>query len=118
MPSVRNAETSSRTLGRNSVFALVLVWMLYGWRAFLRLLKWDAMAIPWVIALNLWWILPFLQAYTGGGGAESNAAFTDPTNWTWAQINNQIPNALTLTANWAWYLPQYLPFTEALDRPS
>jgi arabinofuranan 3-O-arabinosyltransferase len=101
-----------------SVFALVLVWMLYGWRAFLRLLKWDAMAIPWVIALNLWWILPFLQAYTGGGGAESNAAFTDPTNWTWAQINNQIPNALTLTANWAWYLPQYLPFTEALDRPS
>jgi arabinofuranan 3-O-arabinosyltransferase len=100
-----------------SAFALLLVWMIYGWRAFLRLLRWDLMAVPWVIALNLWWILPFLQAYTGGGGAESNAAFTDPTNWTWAQINNQIPNALTLTANWAWYLPQYLPFTDALDRP-
>ena len=47
--------------------ALVLVWMLYGWRAFLRLLKWDAMAIPRVIALNLWWILPFLCRPTGGG---------------------------------------------------
>ena len=75
------------------------------------------MAAPWVVVLNLWWLVPFLQAYTGGGGAESNASFTDPTNWTWAQINNQIPNALTLTANWAWYLPQYLPFTADLDRP-
>ena len=100
-----------------SVFALILVWMLFGRRGFLRLLKWDAMAAPWVVVLNLWWLVPFLQAYTGGGGAESNASFTDPTNWTWAQINNQIPNALTLTANWAWYLPQYLPFTADLDRP-
>ncbi len=98
--------------------ALALVWAMYGWRAFLRLLRWDIMAVPWVIVLNLWWIFPFLQAYTGGGGAESNATFTDPTNWTWAQINNQIPNILTLTANWAWYLPQYLPFTDALDRPA
>ena len=101
-----------------SVFALVLAGLFYGWRGFLRLLKWDILAAPWVIALNLWWIVPFLQAYTGGGGAESNAAFTDPTNWTWAQINNQIPNVLTLTANWAWDLPQYLPFTDALDRPA
>ncbi len=101
-----------------SACALLLAGLFYGWRGFWRLLKWDVMAVPWVIALNLWWILPFLQAYTGGGGAESNASFTDPTNWTWAQINNQIPNALTLTANWAWYLPQYLPFTDALDRPA
>ncbi|MCU0277737.1 MAG: DUF3367 domain-containing protein [Candidatus Nanopelagicales bacterium] len=101
-----------------SVFALLLVGFLFGRRGFMRLLKWDLMAAPWVVVLNLWWLVPFLQAYTGGGGAESNATFTDPTNWTWAQINNQIPNALTLTANWAWYLPQYLPFTEALDRPT
>ena len=100
------------------LFAPVLAGMLYGWRGLVRLLKWDVLAAPWVVVLNLWWILPFLQAYTGGGGAESNATFTDPTNWTWAQINNQIPNILTLTANWAWYLPQYLPFTDALDRPT
>ena len=88
-----------------------------GWRPLGRLLWWFVKAIPWVIVLNIWWLLPLAQGFTGGGGAVANADFTDPTNWTWAQINNVVPNVLTLVANWAWYRPQYLPFAEALDQP-
>ena len=96
----------------------VLVLLLVGRTGLWRLLKWFLFAAPWVILLNLWWLIPFIQAYTGGGGAAANSAFTDPTNWTWAQINNQIPNILTLVANWAWFRPQYLPFAAGLDEPT
>ncbi len=95
-----------------------LVFVVVGRKGLWKLIKWFAFAAPWVILLNLWWMLPFIQAYTGGGGAAANSAFTDPTNWTWAQINNQIPNILTLVANWAWFRPQYLPFAASLDEPT
>ena len=96
--------------------APVVAVMLYGHKAIWRLIKWYVMAGPWLILLNLWWLVPFLQVYTGGGGAAANATFMDPTNWTWSQVNNQVPNVLTLSANWAWYLPQYLPFAADLDK--
>ena len=97
--------------------APVVMIALYGRKAIWRLIKWYLLAGPWLILLNVWWLVPFLQVYTGGGGAQSNATFTDPTNWTWSQVNNQVPNVLTLSANWAWYLPQYLPFATDLDQP-
>jgi arabinofuranan 3-O-arabinosyltransferase len=57
------------------------------------------------------------QSFVGGGGATANATFTDPTNWSWSQVNNLPQNILTLVANWAWFRPQYLPFAADLDRP-
>lgn len=88
-----------------------------GWQGVKRILIWQILGAPWILLLNAWWMLPFIQAYTGGGGAEANASFTDPTNWSWSQINNQIPNILTMVANWAWFKPQYLPFAAQLDEP-
>ncbi len=82
-----------------------------------RLLVWFIRAVPWAIGLNLWWLLPLANQYLGGGGATANATFTDPTNWSWSQVNNLPPNILTMVANWAWFRPQYLPFAEALDQP-
>ncbi|MEU8656677.1 hypothetical protein [Actinoplanes philippinensis] len=82
-----------------------------------RLLKWFVAAIPWAIGLNAWWLVPLAQSFTGGGGATANATFTDPTNWSWSQVNNIPPNILTMVANWAWFLPQYLPFATDLDQP-
>ena len=88
-----------------------------GWQGVKRIIIWQILGAPWILLLNAWWMLPFIQAYTGGGGAEANATFTDPTNWSWSQINNQIPNILTMVANWAWFKPQYLPFASQLDEP-
>ncbi|MDQ1245694.1 MAG: arabinofuranan 3-O-arabinosyltransferase [Actinomycetota bacterium] len=88
-----------------------------GWQGVRRIIIWQILGAPWILLLNAWWMLPFIQAYTGGGGAEANATFTDPTNWSWSQINNQIPNILTMVANWAWFKPQYLPFAGQLDEP-
>ncbi|WP_305789449.1 hypothetical protein [Symbioplanes lichenis] len=82
-----------------------------------RLLLWFIRGAPWAIGLNLWWLLPLANQYVGGGGATANATFTDPTNWSWSQVNNLPPNILTMVANWAWFRPQYLPFAEALDQP-
>jgi arabinofuranan 3-O-arabinosyltransferase len=100
------------------VGTLTLALLVVGRRGMLRLLKWLALAAPWAVLLNLYWMIPFAGVYTGGGGPESNATFTDPTNWSWATVNNTIPNILTMVANWAWYRPQYLPFASALDQPS
>ncbi|GAA2487741.1 hypothetical protein [Winogradskya humida] len=82
-----------------------------------RLLKWFAFASPWALLLNAYWLVPLAQSFTGGGGAAANATFTDPTNWSWSQVNNLPPNILTMVANWAWFRPQYLPFASDLDRP-
>ena len=101
-----------------SLGTLTLTLLMVGRRGMLRLLTWLILAAPWALLLNLYWILPFLGVYTGGGGPESNATFTDPTNWSWATINNTIPNIMTMVANWAWFRPQYLPFASALDHPS
>lgn len=95
----------------------LLALLVLGRRPAWRLLLWLARASPWAILLNAWWLVPLAQAYTGGGGATSNATFTDPTNWLWSQVNNLPPNILTLVANWAWFRPQYLPFAEDLDQP-
>jgi arabinofuranan 3-O-arabinosyltransferase len=95
----------------------LLAALLIGRRGAWRLLKWFALAVPWALGLNAWWLVPLAQSFTGGGGATANATFTDPTNWSWSQVNNLPPNILTMVANWAWFLPQYLPFATDLDRP-
>ena len=97
---------------------VVLAGLVYGRRGVRRLVMWLLRAAPWVVALNAWWLVPLAQSYTGGGGATANAEFTDPTAWSWATINNTIPNILTMVANWAWFRPQYLPFADDLDRPA
>nr|BFE73333.1 hypothetical protein GCM10020092_066340 [Actinoplanes digitatis] len=82
-----------------------------------RLLKWFVFAAPWAIGLNAYWLVPLAQSFVGGGGATANATFTDPTNWSWSQVNNVPQNIITMVANWAWFRPQYLPFAADLDRP-
>ncbi len=109
------------------MFVVALAWtaagtpllavLFYGWRAMGRLIRWFIPAMGWALALNAFWMIPFIFAYAGGGGAVSNADFRDPTAWAWSQAQNQIPNILTLVANWAWVKPQYLPFAGDLDAP-
>jgi arabinofuranan 3-O-arabinosyltransferase len=96
----------------------LLAALLLGRRQALHLVKWFVMATPWAIGLNAWWLVPLAQSFVGGGGAAANATFTDPTNWSWSQVNNLPPNILTMVANWAWFRPQYLPFAADLDRPA
>ena len=96
----------------------LLVALVLGRSALWRLLKWFVFVAPWAILINAWWLVPFVQGFTGGGGATANATFTDPTNWSWAQANNSVPNVLTMVANWAWFRPQYLPFAASLDQPA
>jgi arabinofuranan 3-O-arabinosyltransferase len=95
----------------------LLAALVLGRRPAVRLLKWFVPAVPWALGLNAFWLVPLAQSFVGGGGATANATFTDPTNWSWSQVNNLPQNILTLVANWAWFRPQYLPFAADLDRP-
>ena len=90
--------------------------LIFGRPAVTRILRYALSAAPWALLVNVFWLLPFAQAFGGGGGASATAQ-TDPTAWAWSQAENSIPNVLTLSANWAWHKPQYLPFTPALDEP-
>ena len=96
----------------------LLVLAMMGRAALWRLLRWMLVALPWAVVINAFWIVPLGMSYVGGGGAAGNADFTDPTAWAWSQAQNQVPNVLTLVANWAWVKPQYLPFAADLDRPA
>ena len=96
----------------------LLALLVLGRRSALRLLWWFVRAAPLALLLNIWWLVPLAQGFLGGGGATANAAFTDPTSWSWSQVNNLPPNVLTMVANWAWYRPQYLPFAADLDQPA
>ncbi|MCA2213954.1 hypothetical protein [Jidongwangia harbinensis] len=95
----------------------LLAALVLGRQEAVRLLKWFVLAAPWAIVLNAWWLVPLAQSFVGGGGATANATFTDPSNWSWSQVNNLPHNILTMVANWAWFRPQYLPFAADLDRP-
>ncbi|MET8149501.1 hypothetical protein ACIBSW_38510 [Actinoplanes sp. NPDC049668] len=95
----------------------LLAALVLGRKPAVRLLKWFVFAAPWAIGLNAYWLVPLAQSFVGGGGATANATFTDPTNWSWSQVNNVPQNIITMVANWAWFRPQYLPFAADLDRP-
>jgi arabinofuranan 3-O-arabinosyltransferase len=95
----------------------LLVVLIFGRRALGRLLWWMLRAGPWAVLLNLWWLVPLVGGFTGGGGALFNTQLSDPTAWAWAQAQNTVPNVVTMVANWAWVYPQYLPFAADLDRP-
>lgn len=95
----------------------LVVLLVLGRSALWRLLKWFIPLAPWAILLNAWWLVPVAWSFLGGGGAATNASFQDPSNWAWSQAQNQIPNILTLVANWAWVKPQYLPFAASMDEP-
>jgi arabinofuranan 3-O-arabinosyltransferase len=95
----------------------LLAALVLGRREAWRLVRWFVAAAPWAVVLNAWWLVPLAQSFVGGGGATANATFTDPTNWSWSQVNNLPQNILTMVANWAWFRPQYLPFAGDLDRP-
>lgn len=96
---------------------LTVTFLVLGRSALWRLVKWFVLVIPWALVLNAWWLVPVAGSFVGGGGAATNATFQDPSNWAWSQAQNQIPNILTLVANWAWVKPQYLPFAAGMDEP-
>ncbi|MFB9449440.1 hypothetical protein Dvina_37790 [Dactylosporangium vinaceum] len=70
-------------------------------------------AAPWVLLLNLWWILPFAHQLLSPAGLAFSAV-TDVRDWAWTHARNSTANVVTLNANWAWNLADLFPYARSL----
>lgn len=74
-----------------------------------------ARAIPLVLLLNLWWIVPFAGVALGGAGLDITAE-TDVSAWSWSHARNSLANVASLNSHWGWIYPEYFPYAEGLER--
>lgn len=97
-----------------ALFSCVAAVAVAGRRAFLRILRFLAKAIPLAILVNLWWIVPaFLTLYGPGAGGWSPAIDVD--DWAWTHARASLVNAATLNTSWAWSYSEYFPYAARLD---
>ena len=73
-------------------------------------------AIPWSVALNLWWLVPLAMAFRGDG-ALAVAVTTDIRAWAWTHSRASIANVFTLTGSWTWDHPEYARYAPRLGEP-
>lgn len=74
-----------------------------------------ARALPWVLLVHLWWVVP--QALVLFGGDDPVAGgITSVDAWAWAHRNNSPGRILTLGAHWGWDETGYFPYASLLDR--
>ncbi|MFC1437426.1 hypothetical protein ABUW04_04085 [Streptacidiphilus sp. N1-10] len=95
-------------------FALASPWLTGG--RLRPVLVLAARALPLVLCLQLWWLVPQLITLQSGGGASAFNAQTNVQAWAWTQTRNTLGNILALNANWGWKYPEYYPFATAMDR--
>jgi hypothetical protein len=95
----------------------ILVSRTWGRHAFRRAFSFVLRAVPWAIALNLWWLVPYAHALLNNGIGQSVVAETNVTSWSWTHVRSSMANVLTLSSHWAWNRPDYVPFSKRVDRP-
>ena len=88
--------------------------LLVGPGASRRALAYICRALPWVLGLNLWWIVLVFISTVWREGLDL-VAVTRVEDWAWSHTRNSIPNILSLTAHWGWLHRDYLPWAESLD---
>ena len=66
-------------------------------------------ALPWMVMVNLWWIVPTVLGNLSPEGV-GIAAQTRVEDWSWSHRQNSIPNIVSLTANWGWRYPEFMPW--------
>ncbi|MFB7946234.1 glycosyltransferase [Kitasatospora phosalacinea] len=100
--------------GATAVLALVAAPLTGGrWRPVAGLV---GRALPLLVLVQLWWLVPQAVTLTGGGSGTDFSAQTNVQAWAWTQVRNTLPNILALNAHWGWSHAEYYPFASAVDR--
>ena len=103
---------------------LVLAWLavcvLLAWAAhdrvgLARVGRYLAVAAPFALLFNLWWIVPAALTLTGPVFSDQFSA-PGVAQWSWTHVRSSIPNILGLNSSWAWGYPEYYPFAARLER--
>ncbi len=87
----------------------ILVWFLWGKRAFVRTLNALVIAIPLMLLLSLYWIVPQLISIKGAATGELSSI----SSWTWTEIRSQLNNSFWLNTTWAWGYPSSFPYAKS-----
>jgi arabinofuranan 3-O-arabinosyltransferase len=118
------------SLGLSFVFfnpphvALILVWLVFcvflavlchGRPAVRRIARFALAALPLVVLVNLWWLVPAALTLAGPGGADRRPTI-DVHAWAWTLRRASIPNALALNTTWGWGYAQYYPYAASVGR--
>ena len=70
-------------------------------------------AAPLVLLINLWWVVPLAMTLGVPAGFVVTAQL-DPFRWSWTSVNNGLGRIVTMTADWAWTNPEYVPVARSL----
>ncbi len=90
---------------------LLLAW-LDGREAAGRSVRALGLAVPLLLALSAYWIVPAGLHLRGFSGGE----LTSIASWNWTEARATIRNAFWLNDTWGWAYPQYYPYASAYDR--
>lgn len=82
-----------------------------------RALLLVARSAPWVLLLNLWWMVPLAWFALGEGGGLPIATDTAVADWAWSHTPNSLPNVLALSAHWG-PVAGSAPYAALLDSPA
>ncbi|MDH3680979.1 MAG: hypothetical protein OEV40_13645 [Acidimicrobiia bacterium] len=74
-----------------------------------------ARALPVVVGVHLFWLVPFVVVNVGGAEGVTFAAVTDVDAWSWIHAESSLGRVATLTAHWGWPFDEYFPWSERLD---
>ena len=72
-------------------------------------------AAPWVVLVNLWWVLPFAFALASQGTGYVVQAQTNVVAWSWTQVRLSPANVASLDGHWGWSFPEYFPYAATVD---
>ncbi|MDP9329034.1 MAG: hypothetical protein M3P11_00045 [Actinomycetota bacterium] len=72
-------------------------------------------ATPWMILLNLWWVLPYAFALKSQGTGYIVQAQTNILGWSWTQVRLSLANVASLDGHWGWSFPEYFPYSSSID---
>jgi arabinofuranan 3-O-arabinosyltransferase len=96
------------------LFVVVGAGVVGGWPAMRRCFAMMLKASPWVLLLNLWWIVPTALQLLAPAGMEFSAAI-DVREWSWTHLGGSIENVVTLRGMWIWSAGEVLPYARALN---
>lgn len=105
-----NPPLLGMVLGTMVATPLVAGWV-FGKEAALRGLRTLLLAVPLILAVSLYWVIPAML-YLSVVPSDSLAAFA---SWSWTETRATIGNAFWLNTNWGWNFPEYYPFAGAYD---
>jgi arabinofuranan 3-O-arabinosyltransferase len=97
------------------VACTAIAWAAGGFRAFRAAWGFLAKAAPFVVLVNLWWLIPATLTIVSGTFGEQFTP-TAPGAWAWTQQRASLLNGISLNTAWGWKEAAYYPYAARLDR--